>query len=96
MRLFFYYFTHTLLNTVKKLMKTWVAIIVVMMIFGCLMGLIGSVISSMKEPDTVGNTVVTESVEDDEEIILDEDIDSAIAKIQEVVDKGDMKLVNQL
>lgn len=78
MRLFFYYFTHTLLNTVKKLMKTWVAIIVVMMIFGCLMGLIGSVISSMKEPDTVGNTVATESVEDDEEIILDDDIDSAI------------------
>ena len=26
----------------------------------------------------------------------DEDIESAIAKVQEVVDKGDMKLVNQL
>lgn len=26
----------------------------------------------------------------------EEDIDSAIAKIQEVVDKGDMKMVNQL
>ena len=78
MRLFFYYFSHTLLNTIKKLMKTWVAIIVIMMVFGCLIGLVGSIIESFTDKkDTVDNTVATETVvEDDEEIEID--IDSSL------------------
>ena len=38
MRLFFYYVTHSFLNTIKKLLKTWVAIFVVLMICGGLFG----------------------------------------------------------
>lgn len=77
MRLFFYYFTHTLLNTVKKLMKTWVAIIVIMMVFGFLIGLVGSVFSSKKDGGDTGTTVTTETV-DEEEGEIEIDVDSAL------------------
>ena len=57
MRLFFYYVTHSLLNTIKKLLKTWVAIFVVLMIFGGLVGgFMGMIISSLdKDSDNTDN-----------------------------------------
>ena len=79
MRLFIYYITHTLLNSIKKLMKTWVAFIVIIMIFGAMMGFVGSLFSSNdKDHDAEDTTVSTEqnAGEDDEEIEID--IDSSL------------------
>ena len=79
MKLFIYYITHTLLNSIKKLMKTWVAFIVIIMIFGAMMGFVGSLFSSKdKDRDAEDTTVSTEqnAGEDDEEIEID--IDSSL------------------
>ncbi len=76
MRLFLYYFSHTLLNTVKKLMKTWVAFIVIIMVFGAMMGFVGSLFSK-KDNDTDSNdtTVTTELKTDEDEIDADSVMD---------------------
>lgn len=77
MRLFFYYVTHSLLNTIKKLLKTWVAIFLVLMVFGGLVGgVIGTVISTFdKEPETTVETTVDgeEVTSDDDDIVIFED-----------------------
>ena len=63
MRLFLYYITHSFLNTLKKLLKTWVAIFLVLMVGGGLVGgVIGSVIARIEEGS---ETVIEETVEDD-------------------------------
>jgi len=74
MRLFFFYFTRTLLNTIKKLMKTWVAIILIMMLFGIVIGFAGSFLDRNDRNKEPSETSVTEEVtEDEEEIELDLD-----------------------
>ena len=81
MRLFLYYATHSLLNTLKKLFKTWVAIFLVFMIGGSLIGgIVGTVIS--KTADGLKNTTkeTLEEVEqpgdeDGDQIIDDEDLE---------------------
>jgi hypothetical protein len=77
MRLFFYYFTHTFVNTIKKLMKTWVAIIVIMMVFGGLIGFAGSLFGRDKNDDPSETTVTTEDVTG-EDGSLDVEIESAM------------------
>ena len=86
MRAFLYYATHSLLNTIKKLMKTWVAIIVVMIIcFGLIGGITAVVdnIQSGKEQDTS----VTE-VDDGDVVVSDENGD-VVAEFE--VDRGTFK-----
>ena len=79
MRLFLYYFAHTFLNTLKKLMKTWVAIILIMMVFGAVIGFAGSFLARGSKNTEPSETSVTEELsEDDEEIEID--IDSAMDK----------------
>ena len=48
MRLFLYYISHSLFNTIKKLMKTWIAIILIVLVFGTVMGLVSKFVSSAK------------------------------------------------
>ncbi len=69
MRLFFFYFTRTLLNTIKKLMKTWVAIILIMMLFGIVIGFAGSFLDRNDRNKEPSETSVTEEVTEDEEEI---------------------------
>ena len=69
MRLFFFYFTRTLLNTIKKLMKTWVAIILIMMLFGTVIGFAGSFLDRNDRNKEPSETSVTEEVTEDEEEI---------------------------
>ena len=76
MRLFFYYFTRTFVNTIKKLMKTWVAIIVIMMVFGGLIGF-GSSFLERGLKDGSGTDVTTEDVTD-EDGDPDSEIESAM------------------
>ena len=44
MRLFLYYASHSLLNTLKKMMKTWAVIFVIMIVFGGMIGLFGAML----------------------------------------------------
>ena len=83
MRLFLYYASHSLLNTLKKMMKTWVAIIVIMIAFGGMIGIFGSLLdkSSNKPDDTA---IVLETDEDGdpaEEITVEEARDGFFAKL---------------
>ncbi len=75
MRLFLFYFAHTFINTLKKLMKTWVAIILIMMVFGAVIGLAGGTFArSSRDKEPVETSVTDELSENDTEI----DIDSAL------------------
>ena len=71
MRAFLYYATHSLLNTIKKLMKTWVAIIIVMLICGGLIGGITAMVDNIKSGGKQ-DTAVTE-VDDKDVVVSDED-----------------------
>ena len=52
MRLFFYYAVHSFLNTLKKLLKTWVAVFLVIGLGGALIGgIIGLVASAVVKDD---------------------------------------------
>ena len=95
MRLFFYYVTHSLLNTIKKLLKTWVAIFVVLMIFGGLVGgFMGMIISSLdKDSD---NTVAVNVIEDDGTVTVTDDDEEIIYEgkfsfISDTMKKYDLK-----
>ncbi|MBR3280090.1 MAG: putative ABC exporter domain-containing protein [Lachnospiraceae bacterium] len=77
MRLFFYYISHTFVNTIKKLMKTWVAIIIIMMVFGALIGFASSFLGRDSDGDASGNEITVETV-DEEEGSLDGEIESTM------------------
>ena len=78
MRLFLYYVTHSFLNTLKKLFKTWVAIFLVLMIGGGLIGgIVGSVFAKIADSrETAIETTVEDgadvdiSIEDDDDTIV--------------------------
>ena len=78
MRLFFYYVTHSFLNTLKKLLKTWVAVFLVLAVGGAVIGgvigLVASAVSKNDEPEQNTSISVTEEdeePEDDDEIHLE-------------------------
>ena len=67
MRLFLFYFSRTLLNTIKKLMKTWVAIILIMMVFGAVIGFASSFLFRDGKDSDTEETTVTDVVTEDGE-----------------------------
>ena len=83
MRLFLYYASHSLLNTLKKMMKTWVIVMVIMIAFGGMIGLFGSILDKNdNEPDDT--TIVLEYDEDGnpvEEISAAEACDGFLNKL---------------
>lgn len=52
MRLFLYYVSHSLFNTLRKLMKTWVAFIVIALVFGTVVGLVARVFDKKEKKDS--------------------------------------------
>ncbi len=58
MRLFLYYISHSLFNTIKKLMKTWIAIILIVLVFGTVMGLVSKFVSSAKKDTNPTETTI--------------------------------------
>lgn len=66
MRLLAYYIGHTFINTIRKLLKTWLAFFFIIIVFGGLVGFIaGNVASSLeKKAETVVEETVTEEVDD--------------------------------
>lgn len=71
MRLFFYYVIHSFLNTLKKLLKTWVAVFLVLAVaggvIGGIIGLVASAISKDDDPEQNVSISVTEEGEEPEE-----------------------------
>ena len=63
MRLFLYYASHSLLNTLKKMMKTWAVIFVIMIVFGGMIGLFGAMLD--KSTDKADNTVTVLETDED-------------------------------
>ena len=91
MRLFFYYVSHSLLNTLKKLLKTWVAVFLVLAVGGAVIGGIFGLIASavIKEDEPEQNTTISiteegEETDDDAEIHLEFSLGNEIsAKMKE-------------
>ena len=81
MRLFFFYFTRTFVNTIKKLMKTWVAIFVILMVFGGLIGFASSFLDRGMKDSPSGTDVTTENVTD-EDGDPDSEIESAMDEMR--------------
>ena len=82
MRLFFYYASHSLLNTLRKVMKTWVALILVFIVFGCMIGFVGGLFDKKKGIEEPDETSIIEIDENGpgEEIGLEDAISEKAAK----------------
>lgn len=85
MRLFLYYASHSLLNTIKKVMKTWVAFILIVIVFGTVVGLVTSLFtknskSGKDTTDTAVTTVVDGEEGQGEELTLEDAADGSFAK----------------
>ena len=85
MRLFLYYISHSLFNTLRKLMKTWVAFIVIALVFGTVVGLVARFFDKKEKKDSTepsGTSVV--QVDDregpGEDISVDDAVSGKLAK----------------
>ncbi|MCR4647456.1 MAG: putative ABC exporter domain-containing protein [Lachnospiraceae bacterium] len=67
MRLFLYYAFHTVVNTIKKLFKTWLAFIVIIGLAAGLLGMLIGRIVPLVEKSIKGDTAVEEAVEEEVE-----------------------------
>lgn len=68
MRLFLYYAVHSVLNALKKLLKTWVAVFIVLMIGGALIGgIIGIIVKATANTEDTSPDTAVEQTEDGEE-----------------------------
>ena len=68
MRLFFYYAIHSFLNTLKKLLKTWVAVLLVIGLGGALIGgIIGITIAAVTETDKAREQIPGIEMNEEEE-----------------------------
>lgn len=86
MRLFLYYASHSLINTIKKLMKTWVAVILIMfVVFGLLGGLISMFADGDDDEDTseTTETSISQVVDGEtEDITAEEEEDSITVTVK--------------
>jgi hypothetical protein len=86
MRLFLYYASHSLLNTIRKVMKTWIAFILIIIVFGTVVGLVTSLFTkkdkSAAEPAESAVSTVLEQDEDgpDDEISVEDAVSGQYAK----------------
>ena len=99
MRLFFYYASHSLLNTIKKVMKTWVALILVFIVFGCMMGFVGSLFDKKKgssEPDQTSVVELQDGEGPGEEISLEDAVSEQGAKSKFAAFMGEHDLTKEM
>ena len=85
MRLFLYYVSHSLFNTIKKLMKTWVAFIIIAMVFGLVVGLVTTIFSKNDkkkntEPSETSIVQYDEGEGPGEEISVEDAVSGQLAK----------------
>lgn len=67
MRLFLYYITHSVFNTIRKVLKTWVAFMLVVILFGFVVGTVTSAIEKRSKKAEAPETTVEEVVETEED-----------------------------
>ncbi|MBQ0011605.1 MAG: hypothetical protein KBT07_02755 [Clostridiales bacterium] len=77
MRLYLYYFSHSLVNAIKRVMKTWLAIVVVCLVVGLCIGLVikfATPSESKKETETPtsGVSEISSEEQDETEVVLKE------------------------
>ena len=75
MKLFLYYASHSLINTIKKLMKTWVSVILIMFVVFALIGGIASFFTNDDDKEDTSEpseTTISQVVEDETESVTDE------------------------
>ena len=98
MRLFAYYVFHSVLNTLKKLLKTWVAVFLVLCVAGGLLGgIIGTVISFVEDQNEAKVESVEEEDEDDADDADEDDDDigfSFTADIEKYMKEYDLTPAN--
>ena len=86
MRLFLYYWGHTIFNTLKRMMKTWLAILLVCAVMGGIIGLIiGTALPKNKDEDKKNDSKIEsvegeEGEEGEEASAEDKDADEAASK----------------
>lgn len=97
MRLFLYYVSHSLFNTIKKLMKTWVAFIIIALAFGTVVGLVTAIFSkndkkSNTEPSETSIIQYDEGEGPGEEISVEDAVSGRLAKskIGQMMEKYDI------
>ena len=84
MRLFVYYAFHTIVNTLKKLLKTWVAFFIVIAVVCSLFGLlIGRLVPLIEKSFQNGETAVEQSIEKEE-------VEEHISKLTEFLTERDL------
>lgn len=69
MKLFLYYAFHSTVNTIKKLLKTWVAIILAIVVAGALIGVVAGSIANLvekKQAEKIENEIEEVTKEDEE------------------------------
>ena len=88
MRLFLYYITHTFVNSIKKIFRTWVAIFIAVIIgFGVLIGLGAGFIADQLE----GTDTQMESVEEEQSTIdeIEQEMEKPLWELFEELDETD-------
>ena len=84
MRLFVYYAFHTIVNTLKKLLKTWVAFFIVIALVCSLFGLlIGRLVPLIEKSFQNGETAVEQSIEKEE-------VEEHVSKLTEFLTERDL------
>ena len=98
MRLFFYYVSHSLLNTIKKVMKTWVAMILIFVVFGAMIGLVAGLFDKKNgdtEPDETSIIEVDENGPG-EEIDIEDAASGKLAKSKFAAFMGEHDLTKEM
>ena len=89
MRLFAYYITHTFINTIKKLFKTWIAIVLIMTvsagIVGAIIGRLVPVIIHSVKGEEITSEITSEVTQEDgedevKEVLIEAKIPSFLAE----------------
>ncbi len=68
MRLFAYYAFHTVINTIKKLFKTWIAIMAACLVLGGIVGIIAGKVIPQVTKAQVGEQITSEQTSETEEV----------------------------
>ena len=98
MRLFLYYASHSLLNTIRKVMKTWVAMILVFVVFGSMIGLVAGLFDKKEgstEPDETSIIEVDENGPG-EEISIEDAASGKFAKSKFAAFMGEHNLTKEM
>lgn len=89
MNLLIYYVTHTFINSIKKIFRTWVAVFIIgMIVFGMIMGFIGGAVSNYIGDKTTPDTQQEEQIEEEEHKVMSPEERAQVMEILSLVVSG--------